>query len=154
MTRLGRFDLFGSRSRRRLTYALASLVVVLAALFVYQRPAHHFNTAYERCWSDAVRSVLASNPLPRPSGACEAGPGALAGVGRLAATQPLIVSRDHALVIFAIREGTDYAGLAYVVNETPPPDTCVTPLGGPWWQFRSGTGEGGCPRGYTFQPSP
>jgi hypothetical protein len=143
-----------SPSRRRLLYAISVLLVAFIALFLYERPAHHYNTAYEACWMSAVHSLLASNPSPLPTGVCAAPPGALAGVGRLVATTPMTQSKDHALVIFATSEGTFYAGLAYVLGDAPPPDTCVTPLGGPWWQFRSGTAEGNCPRGYTFQPAP
>lgn len=146
--------LLRSYRRRRLVYALVVIVVVIVAFSLYERPAHHYNTAYERCWQQAVESVLASNPVRAPTGFCTAVPASLPGVGRLTATQPLIDSKDHALVIFVTREGTHYAGLAYAAGEMPPPDTCVTPLGGPWWQFRSATGEGNCPRGYTFQPSP
>ena len=139
------------RIPRRLLYWGTALLIVLIAVHLYERPAHHYNTAYEGCWEQAVRSLLADNPLPPPSHSCDAPSGTLLGVGKLDRTEPITSSKDHAEVIFATGEGADFAGLAYVAGYPPPQDTCVTPLGGPWWEFRSGGGTGNCPRGYRYQ---
>lgn len=129
------------------------MVTILGALFLYERPAHHFDTVFESCWNAQVNALITGSP-PHPPGSCVAPPGTLPGVGRLAGTEPMITSRTQTLVIFATGDGPQYGGLAYVVGVTPPPDTCVTPLGGTWWEFLRGSAEGDCPRGYSFQPAP
>lgn len=150
---LHEYQFFRSVGRRRFVYFVVSLLVVVLGVALDERPAHHFDTAYESCWTAEVNSVI-TGTSPHMTGICANDRGRLPGVGRLAATEPFSTSKRRDYIVFATGLGTHYAGLAYVVNATPPPDTCVTPLGGPWWQFRQGTSVGDCPRGYTFQPAP
>ena len=153
MLLLSRFAFFRSQGRRQLAYAVATLLVILIALFFYERPAHHYDTAYASCWRAEVNAAIQGSP-PHLTGICSAHPGTLPGVGRIVSTEPITAGPRRTLVLFLTDVSTGSAGLAYVVGVTPPPDTCVTPLGGPWWQFRSANATGACPRGYAFQPAP
>jgi hypothetical protein len=132
---------------------LAAAVVVLGYQ-VYDRPAHAYNTAYEPCWDAAALTALGATSAFAPRD-CSAPPGSLAGLGHLIGTWPTIISPGHEIVIFATshRAGLGDDGVAYVEGESPPWDSCVAHLGGPWWQLAYLRAPSmSCPRGFHYQP--
>ena len=147
------------RKSRRLSVVITSsilaVLVVLAGWHVYDRPAHPYNTAYESCWTAAALSALGAQSNFAPKG-CGSPPGTLRGLGHLVGTWPSSLSPGHEQVIFATSErpGLGFNGVAYVVGGTPPWDSCVSHLGGPWWQLAFlRVSSMSCPRGFHFQPA-
>jgi hypothetical protein len=127
--------------------------VVAAALIVganlYFSPAHTYDrNAHQAAWLAAVQSIHGKNGCSSPSSAISN----LAGVGQVTL---VCVARSGQKILTAIfwkTSGQEGAGLAY---GSPPYDTCVTPLGGSWWQIGPFDPRAmSCQRGFTFTPGP
>src|ERR1019366_4434909 len=146
-------------TRRRVLAIVVILLGPAVALFawgLYDRPAHHYNMAYEPCWYAAALAAIGAPSTFAPR-MCSSSSGNLPGVGYLLRTRPFTGSPGHDLVIFTTAQNTDRGveGLAYVIGEPPPYDSCVLHLGGPWWQLAfENIPSMSCPRGFTFQPGP
>src|SRR5664280_2240367 len=116
----------------RIAVVLLGLAIVLIRWKLYDRPAHRYNTAYEPCWYAAALAALGAPSTFAPK-MCGSPSGNLPGVGHLMGTWPITASPGHDLVIFPTAQspGRGDEGLAYVVGEPPPSDSCVFHLGGP-----------------------
>jgi hypothetical protein len=141
------------RMRRKRWRRVGIASVVAAALIVgtnlYFSPAHIYDRhAHQAAWLAAVHSLHAKNGCSSPSYALSN----LAGVGQV--TSVCVARSGHKIltVIFWKTSGQEGAGLAY---GSPPYDTCVTPLGGSWWQIGPFDPKAmSCQRGFTFTPGP
>lgn len=145
--------------RRRIVSIAATTLALLVVLFawdLYHRPAHHYNTTDESCWQAAALAALGAPSTFAPT-SCGSPPGTLPGVGPLVTTRAYPAGPGHGTVIFTTVQSNDRGveGLAFVVGEPPPSDSCVFHLGGPWWQLAfENIASMSCPRGFTFQPGP
>jgi hypothetical protein len=158
----GRYDFFVERSiddpvvseselRNRSAWSMFFIVVVVivAGLTFYHRPAHTFNLrANEQAWNADVQLVRSTT-----RGGCSAPTGKLryvADFGRVASICMTAKSNKRAVSILFIGTSSSM-DLAYVSAFPPPPDTCDARLGGSWWQvtnFNDLTMS--CPRGFSF----
>lgn len=140
----------------RIAALVLGLAVVLFAWGKYDRPAHHYNTAYEPCWDAYALAALGAPSTFAPK-FCNSPSGILLGIGTLLTTRRYTASSGYDTVIFTTAQSTDRGveGLAYVIGDTPPSDNCDFHLGGRWWQLAfKNISSMSCPRGFNFQPGP
>ena len=145
----------GLRERtRRQRWRRAGIASVVAAAVIvganlYFSPAHTYDrNAHQAAWLAAIQSLHGDNGCSSPSSAVSI----LAGVGQVTLVCVARSGQKLPTVIFWKTSGQQGAGLAY---GSPPYDTCVTPLGGPWWQIGPFDPEAmSCQRGFTYTSGP
>lgn len=140
------------RSRRGWVVIVLVMVVVVIGLTLYNRPAHLYAVDPNgQAWKADVHQAL----LIAGGSGCFVTVGPLEklpGVGRIVSICVTTgLRKGAASVLFLRATGGAESGLAYLSGYPPPPDSCSSPISGPWWQISPMNYLSmSCPRGYTF----
>lgn len=147
------------RSRRSRVTALLVVVLLVASIVLYDRPAHILPVGPDqRAWLQAVDAVSREG-----SGALNtclrgvAGASNIPGLGPISSICTWGVYHDQPLKIRFLSRGG--VGLLYMTHQvrdwTLQVGYCSSPLGGPWYQLApSSRRDVSCPRGFSPVPTP